>query len=125
MLVEGKITDEIFVDFLKRLIHYWPNPVFLFVDGHPIHRSKVVARFVASTDDKLRLFILPLYSPELNPDEQVWNHLKNHWSWQATHNRSRPSEKTDYLPSQKDTEIAYPYMLLLWHNGNHLYRKLA
>jgi transposase len=31
---------------------------------------------VASTNGKLRLFYLPPYSPELNPDEQVWNHVK-------------------------------------------------
>jgi transposase len=26
----------------------------------------------------LRLFFLPPYSPELNPDEQVWNYVKHH-----------------------------------------------
>jgi transposase len=25
----------------------------------------------------MQFFYLPPYSPELNPDEQVWNHLKN------------------------------------------------
>ena len=34
--------------------------------------------YVRSTDGRLRLFFLPPYSPELNPDELVWNHLKNH-----------------------------------------------
>jgi transposase len=78
MLLEGKITSNVFVTFLKRLIHNWPRPVFLIVDGHPVHKSAVVSRFVASTEGKLQLFLLPPYSPELNPDEQVWNHLKNH-----------------------------------------------
>jgi transposase len=78
MLVEGKFTAEIFIEFLKRLLHNWPGPVFLIVDGHPVHKSAAVSRFVASVDGKLRLFRLPPYSPELNPDEQVWNHLKNH-----------------------------------------------
>jgi transposase len=32
---------------------------------------------VASLSGKLRLFFLPPYSPELNPDEQVWNYLKH------------------------------------------------
>jgi transposase len=50
----------------------------LIVDGHPIHKSVAVSRFVASTEGRLQLFYLPPYSPELNPDEQVWNHLKNH-----------------------------------------------
>ena len=34
--------------------------------------------FVESTKGKLKLFYLPPYSPELNPDELVWNHVKNH-----------------------------------------------
>ena len=33
---------------------------------------------MASTDGKLCLFFLPSYSPELHPDEMVWNHLKRH-----------------------------------------------
>ena len=78
MLVEGKVTAAVFVDFLERLMHNWPHPVFLIVDGHPVHKSAAVSRFVASTESKLQLFRLPSYSPELNPDEQVWNHLKNH-----------------------------------------------
>ena len=78
MLVPGKLSAEVFVAFLKRLIHNWPSPVFLIVDGHPVHKSTAVSKFVASTEGKLRLFHLPPYSPELNPDEQVWNHLKNH-----------------------------------------------
>ncbi len=78
MLVDGKLTAEVFVEFLKRLLHNWPHKVFLIVDGHPVHKSGAVSRFVASTEGKLRLFCLPPYSPELNPDEQVWNHLKNH-----------------------------------------------
>jgi transposase len=35
-----------------------------------------VKDYVASLSGKLRLFFLPPYSPELNPDEQVWNYLK-------------------------------------------------
>lgn len=78
MLIPGKLSAEVFVDFLKRLIHNWPHAVFLIVDGHPVHRSVAVSKFVASTKGKLQLFHLPPYSPDLNPDEQVWNHLKNH-----------------------------------------------
>jgi len=78
MLVEGRVTGGVFIEFLKRLIHNWTRAVFLIVDGHPVHKSAAVLRFVASTEGKLKLFHLPPYSPELNPDEQVWNHLKNH-----------------------------------------------
>ena len=27
---------------------------------------------------RLHVFHLPAYSPDWNPDEKVWNHLKNH-----------------------------------------------
>jgi len=50
--------------------------VFLIVDGHPIHRSVKVRQYVASTQGRLQLFFLPPYSPELNPDEQVWAEVK-------------------------------------------------
>lgn len=77
MLFDGKFNNEVFINFLKRLIHKWPHPVFLIIDGHPVHRSVAVSRFVASTEGRLRLFRLPPYAPDVNPDEQVWNHLKN------------------------------------------------
>ncbi|HET7415901.1 MAG TPA: transposase, partial [Arthrobacter sp.] len=31
----------------------------------------------AKLGKRMRFFFLPPYSPELNPDEQVWNDLKN------------------------------------------------
>ncbi|MGH3754753.1 MAG: transposase, partial [Pseudonocardiaceae bacterium] len=51
--------------------------VFLIIDGHPVHRSRAVKEFAASTKRKLRLFFLPPYSPELNPDEWVWKNVKH------------------------------------------------
>jgi len=56
MLVEGTVASDVFIGFLKRLIHNWPRPVFLIVDGHPVHRSAAIARFVASTEGRLQLF---------------------------------------------------------------------
>lgn len=66
------------MQFLKRLVHNASRPIFLIVDGHPVHKSRAVHAYVASTKGKLRLFYLPPYSPELNPDEQVWNHVKHY-----------------------------------------------
>ena len=78
MTVEGRMNAEKFLEFLKRLLHNAPRPVFLVVDRHPSHRAKKVLAFVRSTEGRLRLFFLPPYAPDLNPDEHVWNHLKNH-----------------------------------------------
>ena len=78
MTVDGRMTAGKFIEFLKRLLHNASRPVFLIVDRHPSHRAKKVHAFVRSTEGRLRLFFLPPYAPDLNPDEHVWNHLKNH-----------------------------------------------
>jgi transposase len=72
----GKLESAIFINFCKRLMHDTSGSVFLIVDGHPVHRSKAVKDFVASTQGRLRLFQFPAYSPELNPDEWVWKNVK-------------------------------------------------
>lgn len=78
MAVEGRMNAARFIEFLKRLLHNAERPVFVIVDGHPSHRARKVLDFVHATEGQLRLFFLPPYSPELNPDELVWNHLKTH-----------------------------------------------
>jgi len=38
----------------------------------------MVREWIEAQEGRIRLFLLPGYSPELNPDELVWNNLKNH-----------------------------------------------
>jgi transposase len=61
-----------FIEFCEKLPHDTTTQVFLIVDGATAHTANVVKEYVASTDGRLSLFFLPLYSPELNPDEWVW-----------------------------------------------------
>jgi transposase len=74
---DGNLNGPVFLDFCRRLLHDAPGPVFLILDGHPVHRSKAVRQFAAATGDRLRLFFLPGDAPELNPDEWVWKHIKH------------------------------------------------
>lgn len=77
-MVTGKrIGAKVFVEFLRRLVHGWKRPIFLIVDSHPTHRAKLVKAFVKRSEGRLRLFYLPPYLPELNPDEYVWNDVKS------------------------------------------------
>ena len=73
----GSLTGARFIEFCRKLLHDATGPVYLVVDGHPAHRSKAVKEFVASTDGQLKLFVLPAYSPQLNPDEWVWKNVKH------------------------------------------------
>ena len=77
-LTKGKVNGPVFVEFLKRLMYNAPRSIFLILDGGSYHRGRAVKDYVASLGGKLRLFFLPPYSPELNPDEQVWNCVKHH-----------------------------------------------
>jgi transposase len=76
MLHDGAVTATVFREFLKRLMIGADKPVFVIVDGHPIHKAKLVRAYVESLKGQLKLFYLPPYSPQLNPDEQVWAHVK-------------------------------------------------
>lgn len=76
MVHEGAVTARVFKQFLVRLLQGATRPIVLIVDGHPVHRAKLVREYVASTDGRLTLHYLPPYSPHLNPDEQVWAHVK-------------------------------------------------
>jgi transposase len=59
------------------LIRNRENPLILFVDRVSFHHSKKVREFVNAHRTKLRIYFLPRYAPDYNPDEQVWNEIKN------------------------------------------------
>jgi len=75
---EGRMNSERFINFLCDLRHDAGRPVLVIVDGGSYHVSKEVKRFLKDPQraEGIHLFRLPAYSPELNPDEQVWNHAK-------------------------------------------------
>lgn len=77
MLVQGSVNGLVFRKFLQRLIQGADRKVFLIVDGHPMHKARIVKQFLAEHKDSIELFFLPPYSPELNPDELAWAHIKH------------------------------------------------
>jgi transposase len=76
MVHEGTVTATVFREFLRRLMIGATRPVFLVLDGHSIHKARPVKEFVARQAGRLKLFFLPPYAPQLNPDEQVWGNVK-------------------------------------------------
>ena len=69
----GRFTSPQFIDFCKRAAPR-RRRARLPRRGRPSpHRSKATKKFVASTNGQLRLWILPGYSPQLDPDEWAWN----------------------------------------------------
>jgi len=90
MTFEGSFRVKTFKEFLRRLCKQTGRKVFLIVDGHPVHRAKLIQKWREKHRSEMEIFYLPGYSPELNPDELWNNDLKSN----ALGNR-RPRTKTE------------------------------
>jgi hypothetical protein len=70
------MTGVLFITFLEKLLSETTRKVFLILDRLPAHETKAVADWVAGHGDRIELFWLPKYAPELNADAYLNNDLK-------------------------------------------------
>jgi len=77
MVFKKGFTTAVFLEFLRRLERQVGRPLYLIVDGHPVHRARQVKAWLKEDGRKIRLFFLPGYSPELNPDELLNQDVKS------------------------------------------------
>ena len=63
--------------------------MFLIVDNHRSHKSKKVNAWLRSNEEKIRIYYLPSYCPELNPDEFLNQDVKSHLGKQCLHTKSQ------------------------------------
>jgi len=76
-LLEKRIASAEVIDFLGQMLRHHPRRHLVVVmDQAPPHTSKKTQAFVEQ-QSRLHVFHLPKYSPDWNPDEKVWNHLKH------------------------------------------------
>jgi len=76
-LFVGSFSGRVFIEFLGRLLRdCGGRKVHLIVDGHPVHRAKLVSAWVGRHADRIELHVLPGYSPELNPVELLNHDVK-------------------------------------------------
>jgi transposase len=76
-LHDQRIASDEVIEFLKQLLrHHRRRHLVVVMDQAPPHVSKKTRNFIAS-QRRLHVFHLPPYSPDFNPDEKVWNHLKH------------------------------------------------
>jgi len=73
---KASMTGALFITFLEELLSQAARKVFLILDRLPAHEAKAVAGWVAARGDRIELFWLPKYAPELNADEYLNNDLK-------------------------------------------------
>ena len=75
-VIEGQMNSEKFIEYLKQLRSDTGHAIFVIADNARYHHSKKVQAFLEERQGDIMMAFLPAYSPELNPDEQVWNHAK-------------------------------------------------
>jgi len=73
----GALNAKILIAFLTRLTRMQKTKIFLILDNLRVHHSKLVKQWLADNADKIEVFYLPSYSPELNPDELLNADLKH------------------------------------------------
>lgn len=69
------VNNERAAEFLRGLLRQLRGPVMVLWDGGNMHKGEPI-RQLQTRFPRLELQRLPPYAPELNPVEQLWNHLK-------------------------------------------------
>ena len=76
MTYTGTMTAALFLVFLGRLLRSTTGKVFLIIDRLQAHKTPAVKAWLAAHGDRIEVFELPRYAPELNADEYLNNDLK-------------------------------------------------
>jgi len=71
MLYTQKLTAQVFVLFLERLMQQRKRKLMWIVDRHPVDRADAVQQWLQEHRDKIEMHFLPPYSPQLNPVEYL------------------------------------------------------
>jgi transposase len=76
MLYKGKFNSERYILFLKQLIKNSKHKIYLIMDNYSVHKTNKVGQWIERHKDKIAVYYLPTYSPELNPDELLNQDVK-------------------------------------------------
>jgi transposase len=90
MTYKGTMNDALFLVFLGRLLRNTSKKVLLITDRLKAHEDDTVQEWVEAHRDRIQLFYLPRYSPEMNPVEYLNQHMKE-------------TVNAEGLPDNKDT----------------------
>lgn len=118
MVFKSRFIATVFLEFLNRLVRQSKRKVFLIVDRHPVHRSKKVKQWLEEHRDKIRLFYLPAYSPEINPDELLNQDVKSN-----TMRKKRPSQQEELVKNVRSylrKRQLQPHIVAHYFLGKHV-----
>jgi transposase len=90
MLYLETMTAVLLITFLQRLCREAKHKIYVIMDNLRVHHSKKLSKWLETNKDKVKVFYLPPYSPELNPDEYL-----NDWLKKEIHSGISPRTKSE------------------------------
>ncbi len=76
MTYKGSLTATVFLLFLDKLIAGARRKILLIADQLQAHKTPEVLAWLQARKDRIEVFYLPTYAPELNPVEYLNNDMK-------------------------------------------------
>ena len=108
-LHDKRIASQEVMDFLAQMLkHHRRRHLVVVMDQAPPHTSKKTKAFI-NPQNRLHVFNLPKYSPDWNPDEKVWNHLKHQ---ELKGHQAKTKNELKVLTQKKLTEMSRDLELL-------------
>ena len=105
-----KVNTDGHIEFLKKIMKQHPNRKIIVVeDSASVHKAKKVDKFVEENKNKLAVYRLPSYAPELNPTEHVWAYLKAH---ELKTHQAQNTEELKHLVKRKMQSIQMKKQLI-------------
>ena len=96
------VDTECYQQFLNEFAACYPNSInVLQVDNGLFHKAKRL-----QIPENIILLFQPPYSPELNPIERVWKHLKQDLKWELFDNLEELRTKVAQLLARFTSDIA-------------------
>lgn len=76
MVYQDSMNQRRLIQFMQRLIRTSERKVFLVLDNLKVHHGRIVKAWLEKHIEKIKVFFLPPYAPEYNPDEYLNHALK-------------------------------------------------
>ena len=90
MSYTDSMTSKMLIKFVRKLKNSIPRKIYIILDNLAVHHSRYFKFWLDKNKDKIKVFYLPPYSPELNPDERLNRDLK--MNFRSKHNPKTQKE---------------------------------